>query len=779
MADQTSSLIVRLIDQVTAPAKKIAGSLKGITGAAKGGAAVTGMDRLNAAMARSNNRLSIVRGQMVDAIATIYTLSRALNAPIASARAFEAALTEIGNKSGMSTERLTEFGKQAIALSKVTNQSTADLLKGADILIGYGMEAGTAAKSLDAIGKTATATGASIEDLSKLGTASILNLKVPVEQLQLAFDKLAYAGKAGGFELKDMAQYFPDLGAAFATFGQEGVGAVTDLGAALQIVKRSTGDTSQAANALANLLQKARAPLTVKKFEDYGIDIRQEIDKGIAAGMSPIDIIVEQTRKAQSKGAILEDLFSDKQVLEAMRPLLQFFDDYKKLREDANQAAGVVMADFEKKMQTNAERTKAFQITLDNLSLSIGNALLPALTSITAKITPIVEAITRWAEKHPKLTAAIVGSLAGFFALNAALVVLKYVTAAGWGGLLTITSGLLSLGGAVGLGSLSLGALLGVAAGISAIGLAVGAWAYVNWDELTAGWYGFTSKLGISDDDMKRLGDTTKRLKEATGIDLSFLKMDEGTGYEKGSALGAFVNKEIAGMMRGFDDLVKEVEWTKGIIESAFSGALFRNWAMSIGTAVAEVKYKVKSSIEGFGETMNAKAVEWEQAGRNMVQALWDGMKALFNDLINWVGKKASELLAPFTGLGARIKGALGFGGGEAAPSGPIMAPTHGSNSNVVPLVKGQAKGGPVNRGQAYLVGERGPEIFRPSSSGEIIPNKSLAGGGGGVTVNQTFSFNVAGNADASTVEEIRRVMRDEVQRAFRGVYADAGLRFA
>lgn len=45
-----------------------------------------------------------------------------------------------------------------------------------------------------------------------------------------------------------------------------------------------------------------------------------------------------------------------------------------------------------------------------------------------------------------------------------------------------------------------------------------------------------------------------------------------------------------------------------------------------------------------------------------------------------------------------------------------------------------RADGGPVSAGGAYLVGERGPEVFRPSLGGEIAP----AGAGGGVTVNLT-----------------------------------------
>ncbi len=44
-----------------------------------------------------------------------------------------------------------------------------------------------------------------------------------------------------------------------------------------------------------------------------------------------------------------------------------------------------------------------------------------------------------------------------------------------------------------------------------------------------------------------------------------------------------------------------------------------------------------------------------------------------------------------------------------------------------------RADGGPVAAGQAYLVGERGPELFRPATGGSIEP----AGGGGvAVTIN-------------------------------------------
>jgi hypothetical protein len=48
-----------------------------------------------------------------------------------------------------------------------------------------------------------------------------------------------------------------------------------------------------------------------------------------------------------------------------------------------------------------------------------------------------------------------------------------------------------------------------------------------------------------------------------------------------------------------------------------------------------------------------------------------------------------------------------------------------------------RAGGGPVGAGQTYMVGERGPELFRPSSAGTIIPNHKLANdnGGGEITL--------------------------------------------
>ena len=65
----------------------------------------------------------------------------------------------------------------------------------------------------------------------------------------------------------------------------------------------------------------------------------------------------------------------------------------------------------------------------------------------------------------------------------------------------------------------------------------------------------------------------------------------------------------------------------------------------------------------------------------------------------------------------------------------------------------GKAEGGPVMRGTTYLVGEQGPELFTPSSSGSIIPNNAL--GRGGSTINLTVNGAIDPEGTARTIVNI------------------------
>jgi len=65
-------------------------------------------------------------------------------------------------------------------------------------------------------------------------------------------------------------------------------------------------------------------------------------------------------------------------------------------------------------------------------------------------------------------------------------------------------------------------------------------------------------------------------------------------------------------------------------------------------------------------------------------------------------------------------------------------------------MKKGLASGGSVQKGQPYMVGERGAELFVPNQSGQIQQSARGGSGGGSTTVN--FNINTV---DASSFEEL------------------------
>lgn len=70
-----------------------------------------------------------------------------------------------------------------------------------------------------------------------------------------------------------------------------------------------------------------------------------------------------------------------------------------------------------------------------------------------------------------------------------------------------------------------------------------------------------------------------------------------------------------------------------------------------------------------------------------------------------------------------------------------------------------RAEGGPVSAGSAYIVGERGPELFVPNTGGNIVPGKI----GGGIIINITGTFlsqNVAEQLGGMLIDQLKSELR-------------------
>lgn len=84
-------------------------------------------------------------------------------------------------------------------------------------------------------------------------------------------------------------------------------------------------------------------------------------------------------------------------------------------------------------------------------------------------------------------------------------------------------------------------------------------------------------------------------------------------------------------------------------------------------------------------------------------------------------------------------------GGGKAGGWGAIL----GS------LFEARAAGGPVFPGQAYLVGEEGPELIRPMGAGMVVPAAQTAAMAGGRGMQVTQNFQLPGRYDLRTQAQV------------------------
>jgi hypothetical protein len=76
-----------------------------------------------------------------------------------------------------------------------------------------------------------------------------------------------------------------------------------------------------------------------------------------------------------------------------------------------------------------------------------------------------------------------------------------------------------------------------------------------------------------------------------------------------------------------------------------------------------------------------------------------------------------------------------------------------------------RAEGGPVGAGGAYMVGEKGPELFVPGSSGSIVPNGAMGGGGGNGGASVNVTYNIASGVTRAELKPILEQQRAQLRR--------------
>ena len=182
---------------------------------------------------------------------------------------------------------------------------------------------------------------------------------------------------------------------------------------------------------------------------------------------------------------------------------------------------------------------------------------------------------------------------------------------------------------------------------------------------------------------------------------------------------------------------------------SNLAGSSAKNIGSAFGQAFQDV-------VNGSTTAQDALAKMMQQIGENFVAMAAQIIAQQTTMIILGAIMKALGVSMP--GGGGGMSTSTGFGAGNTSQWGNIQ------NMPTLPI-PGKAGGGAVKSATPYLVGERGPELFVPGTSGGVMSNSDLRasmgaapGSAGSPVLNMSF--------ETSTINGVEYVSRDQLEAA-------------
>lgn len=298
---------------------------------------------------------------------------------------FDRRMTSIGITADASADDMRKVGAELKRMADLYALPLDTMAEGLDALVSSGKTLKESMDFLPTIAATAQASGASIKDIATSADALSNHLGITGQQMQHAMDLLAAGGKAGKFELRDMAQYLPQLAPLAAAIGYKGEEGLKKLVAILQVVRKGTGDAGSAASSTMDMFSKMGSDDVQNKFRDFGGDLTGRLLQWRQEGGDTFGKFVKYTRdllteRAKLQGItdpleLLPQLFGDREMQTGMRALLSQPGAVRDLAMALRSVDGTVFADLSRKQKDAAAATQRLSTAFTNLEQSFGRMI--------------------------------------------------------------------------------------------------------------------------------------------------------------------------------------------------------------------------------------------------------------------------------------------------------------------------------------------------------------------------------------------------------------------
>lgn len=415
MSTLTSSLIVSLIDRVTAPSRAIASTI----------------NRLTAASTANAARMAAMQSRMIGAAGAGYALYRGLSAPINAAMEFESAMADVRKvvdfptpdgfkKMGLDIRAMAlETPLAADGIAAIVAAAGQSGIANADLL-GFAQMASKISVAWD------TSAGETGEALAKLKTA----LGLTIADTGSLADAINHLGNKSAASAPDILEVVKRVAPMAKQFGLTAEQAAA-FGAAM------VGSGFEAQVASTSFLNMGRAltkgsSATDRQSEAFGklglsaVDVAKSMQKDATGTIMDVLARLREVPAAM-RAAMISDLFGDE--ARAIGPLINnanLLADTLGLVGDKTKYAGSAQAEFEERSRTTENAIQLFKNRIVDLAISIGDALTPSINSFVAVVGPMITNISELAQRFPMVTNAIVGVTAAVIGFKVAAIAAQF-----------------------------------------------------------------------------------------------------------------------------------------------------------------------------------------------------------------------------------------------------------------------------------------------------------------------------------------------------------------
>lgn len=429
------SLLIRLVDQFTAPAQKIRESARGIGEGLKGfkdgfsGAFKEGfsIENIEAATKSAEQKLSQARSRLWSAFGQAITIA----APVIKAAQFDQSMKGLEKVlDGLPVERIRQLRKFALDTSALIPIAAKDLLE----LMSEAAQGGVPKDELEVfstyVAKAAVAfdmAGREIgERFAKLRNAYKLN-QTGIEDLGDATNHLSNNMAAKAEEITN----FTNRAASAAGILKISAVQVAALGTAMVAAGAVPETAARGFNAFATRILTGGKRIDAA-FKAIGVS-REQLLKDIQTdGAGAILKFFELLASKGDDGkAALKDIVGQDYIKDFAKLIdnPQLLAEALKLVAEQSNYAGSATEEASKQSEGAVKQWELLMNKLNRGAIIIGDQLLPTLLELATQVGAIIDRFAEWSAANPELTKHIVTAIAALMGLSIAGKVLGFAFA--------------------------------------------------------------------------------------------------------------------------------------------------------------------------------------------------------------------------------------------------------------------------------------------------------------------------------------------------------------